>query len=138
MPRLVYPRRLTARQRELADRYLEPVPEQDRQSLLDELEGRFRAEQRGARPVYDELRYLHRLCARVKAGRFQPNLGLKVEEERRARREEAERRLAARQARQREQPSRDPGEVSDLDRRFAALRKSLGRSPKPPEKETAS
>ena len=63
----------------MAARYLASVPASAGQSVLDELEGRFRAEQQGAKPVYDELRYLHHLCAQVNAGGFQPNLGLKVQ-----------------------------------------------------------
>ncbi|MEA3411612.1 MAG: STY4528 family pathogenicity island replication protein, partial [Pseudomonadota bacterium] len=62
---LIYPRRLIADQRELAARYLERVPVEQRQSVLDELEGRIRAEKHGAKPVYDELRYLHHLCTQV-------------------------------------------------------------------------
>ena len=34
------------------------------------------------KPVYDELSFLHALCELTRQGRFQPNLGLKVREER--------------------------------------------------------
>jgi len=60
-PALIYPRRFTATQCAMADRYLASVPPEQRQRLLDELEGRFRCEQQGASPVYDELRYLYRV-----------------------------------------------------------------------------
>ncbi len=79
---VIYPRRLTANQRAVAARYLASIASERRQSVLDELEGRLRAEQRDAACVYDELRYLHQLCAQVNAGGFQPNLGLKVQDER--------------------------------------------------------
>lgn len=79
---LRYPRRLNENQREIAARYLARIPPEHRQAVLDELEGRFRAERLGAKPIYDELRYLHDLCIRATTGRFEPNLGLKVGAER--------------------------------------------------------
>ena len=95
---LVYPRRLNDNQREVAARYLAIVPPDQRQSVLDELEGRIRAEQKCAKPVYDELRYLHQLCTQVNAGGFQPNLSLKVQSERERRAQEAEKRRQHAQA----------------------------------------
>ncbi len=82
---LVYPRRLSDNQRELADRYLSIVPLDQRQAILDELEGRIRSEQRGMKPLYDELSFLHALCKALKNGKFKSNLGIKVHEERAAR-----------------------------------------------------
>ncbi len=79
---LVYPRRLSVNQQGLADRYLRIVPAEDRQAILDELEGRFRSEQKGMKPVYDEIRFLNYLCQAALKGRFVPNLGLAVREER--------------------------------------------------------
>ncbi|MDZ7751453.1 MAG: STY4528 family pathogenicity island replication protein [Gammaproteobacteria bacterium] len=79
---LIYPHRLSANQLDIAARYLERVDAGQRQAVLDELEGRFRAERQGARPIYDELRYLHHLCSRAHSGGFQPNLGIKVREAR--------------------------------------------------------
>lgn len=79
---LIYPRRFNANQRAIAARCLASVPLSQRQPVLDELEGRLRAEHQGAKPVYDELRYLQRLCHQVTTGGFQPNLGLKVQGER--------------------------------------------------------
>ena len=81
-PPLIYPERLSENQRELADRYLNTVPADERQSILDELEGRLRSEQKGMNPVYDEMRFLHYLCRAVKKGDFVPNLGIKVRDER--------------------------------------------------------
>ena len=81
-PPLVYPKRLSENQRALADRYLNTVPTDERQSILDELEGRLRSEQKGMKPVYDEMRFLHYLCRAVKKGDFVPNLGIKVRDER--------------------------------------------------------
>ncbi len=124
---LIYPNRLTANQRELAARYLARVPAEQRQPVLDELEGRLRAEQQGAKPVYDELRYLHHLCARVTAGGFQPNLSLKVQAERERRTQAADKRKqdAQRQDEQRRQRTdrtRDAATESPL----ANARKVLG------------
>ncbi|MCP4199541.1 MAG: hypothetical protein GY762_20525 [Proteobacteria bacterium] len=82
---LIYPRRLSDNQRELADRYLSVVPPDQRQSILDELEGRIRSEQRGMKPLYDELSFLHSLCKAMKNGEFKSNLGIKVLDERIAR-----------------------------------------------------
>ena len=127
---LIYPPRLTANQREIAARYLASVPAQRRQSVLDELEGRFRAEQQGAKPVYDELRYLHHLCAQVNAGGFQPNLSLKVQGERERRAQEVEKRRqedkkVAEERRRRQQRARKVSGESPL----AEVRKALGLPP---------
>lgn len=79
---LVYPRGLNENQRALACHYLALVPVTQRQSVLDELEGRLRAARKGASPVYDPLRYLHRLCLEFAQGRFVSNLGSEVDAER--------------------------------------------------------
>ncbi len=77
-PPLIYPKRLSENQCELADRYLNTVAADVRQPILDELEGRFRSEQKGMSPVYDEMRFLHYLCRAANKGEFVPNLGIKV------------------------------------------------------------
>ncbi len=82
---LVYPRRLGDNQRNIANRHLFALATEDRQSILDELEGRFQAEQKGMKPVYDEISFLFRLCELMKSGEFVPNLGIKVRDDRRAR-----------------------------------------------------
>ena len=89
---LVYPRRLSDNQRGIANRYLGMLEPEQRQQILDELEGRFQAEQKGMKPVYDEIRFLIRLCERMKSGEFVPNLGIKVRDARRVR--EADRQQA--------------------------------------------
>ncbi len=125
---LIYPRRLIADQREIAARYLASVPAEQRQSVLDELEGRFRAEREGAKPVYDELRYLHHLCTQVKAGGFQLNLGLKVQGERARRAQEEE--LCRQTARTREEVRRRPrARTATGESPFAEARKVLGLPP---------
>jgi len=124
-PTLIYPSHFTANQCGVADRYLASVAPEQRQRLLDELEGRFRCEQQGASPVYDELRYLYRLCREINAGRFQPNLALKVEGER-ARRAEAARSKAQQaqaQAEQLQQPRNDQGRPGENP--FLQVRKAL-------------
>jgi len=82
---LVYPGRLCDNQRDIANRYLRALSPAQRQPILDELEGRFQAEQKGMKPVYDEISFLIRLCELTKSGGFLPNLGVKVREARRAR-----------------------------------------------------
>lgn len=89
---LVYPRRLSDNQRGIANRYLGVLEPEQRQQILDELEGRFQAEQKGMKPVYDEISFLIRLCERMKSGEFVPNLGIKVRDARRVR--EADRQQA--------------------------------------------
>jgi hypothetical protein len=128
---LIYPQRLSANQRAIAARYLERVPFPQRQQVLDELEGRLRAERQGAKPVYDELRYLYRLCSQIATGGFQPNLCLKVERERveRAKADEARRHAA----RVREEEQRRRGERRHEQRGespLAEARRILGRSAK--------
>ena len=81
-PTLVYPKRLGDNQRGIADRYLATVPPVQRQPILDELEGRFLAEKKGMKPIYDEIRFLNSLCRLAKQGKFEPNLGLKVRQRR--------------------------------------------------------
>ncbi len=75
---LVWPSRLDANQRIIAERYLRTIGAEHRQTVLDELEGRFRAEAKGMDPLYDELSFLHALCKAVTAGKFNPRLGLRV------------------------------------------------------------
>lgn len=130
---LIVPPRLKDNQRALAARYLGTIPVEHRQPVLDELAGRFLAEQHGAKPVYDELRYLHHLCAQVNRGGFVPNLGLKVQAERDRRRHEAERlreEAAERERERKERAERPPGENP-----IAEIRKLLG-MPASPERKT--
>ena len=82
---LVYPQRLSENQRELADRYLSRIATHQRQRILDELEGRFCAEEKGMQPLYDEMSFLFSLCKAMKNGEFKENLGMRVREARMAR-----------------------------------------------------
>ena len=75
---LIYPPRLCDNHREIAARYLSVLAPEQRQPVLDELAGRFLAEQKGMKPVYDELSFLHSLCKQVEQGKFIPNLGIKL------------------------------------------------------------
>lgn len=128
---LIYPRRLSANQRELADRYLNKVPPDQRQAILDELEGRIRSEQRGMKPLYDEMSFLNSLCKALKKGEFESNLGIKVHEERKAR----ERTRQQRKTQCTDQPANQG--LEDIRRQIQAgegpiaeMRKTLGiRSP---------
>jgi hypothetical protein len=79
---LVYPARLSDNHRELAVQYLAKLEPEQRQPVLDELEGRIQAEARGMKPVYDEISFLNSLCKLTRQGKFRPNLGLKVRDQR--------------------------------------------------------
>jgi hypothetical protein len=128
-PPLVFPQRLSPKQREVAAHDLADLPEPQRQVVLDELEGRLRAERQGAKPVYDAVRYLRHLCGQVRAGNFEPNLGLGVHRERRERQRAAER---ARQRRRDQEKSRlRPRERRDVGAQLAALKSALGRDSDP-------
>lgn len=121
---LIYPRRLSENQRRLADRYLITVPAALRQSILDELEGRFRSEQKGMKPVYDEMRFLHFLCRAANKGEFVPNLGIKVRDER-IEREKARLRYLKQQERSLAEAKRRDGAMASGQRQLAEIRKSL-------------
>ncbi len=113
---LVYPRRLGDNQRDIANRYLFTLAPDDRQPILDELEGRFQAELKGMKPVYDEISFLIRLCELMKSGEFVPNLGIKVRDARRARE-------ALRQQAMRSDTSTEPKETDEQRRKRMALAK---------------
>lgn len=130
---LIVPPRLKDNQRALAARYLGTIPVEHRQPVLDELAGRFLAEQHGAKPVYDELRYLHHLCVQVNRGGFVPNLGLKVQAERDRRRHEAER--LREEAAERERERKERAERPSGENPIAEIRKLLG-MPASPERKT--
>jgi hypothetical protein len=113
---LVYPRRLGDNQRDIANRYLFSLAPEDRQPILDELEGRFQAELKGMKPVYDEISFLIRLCELMKSGEFVPNLGIKVRDARRVR--EAHRQQALRY-----DTATEPKETDEQRRKRMALAK---------------
>ena len=123
-PPLTYPKRLSENQRELADRYLNSVPTAVRQSILDELEGRLRSEQKGMKPVYDEVRFLHFLCRAANKREFVPNLGIKVRDERIEREKVRLRYLKQQEQSLEEAKRRDSSSVSG-QQQLAELRKSL-------------
>lgn len=127
---LVLPSRLKDNQRALAARYLATIPASRRQSVLDELAGRLQAEQHGAKPVYDELRYLHHLCRQVNEGGFVENLGLKVQTERDRRQGEAERLREEATTRERER-RKTPTSRSSGENALAQIRKQLTVPPSP-------
>ncbi len=121
---LIYPPRLSDNQKILADRYLALVAPEERQLLLDELQGRLESEQKGMKPVYDELRFLHSLCKAAQQGEFVPNLGIKVVEARQSRKQAAE---PAQSDAQKEKTAeeRERSRAYGLDQ-LAKLRESLG------------
>ncbi len=106
---LVYPTRLCNNHREIAARYLSAVAPEQRQPVLDELEGRFQAEEKGMPPVYDEISFLHSLCKLTRQGKFIPNLGVK------ARNRRCERKKARAEASQ-SKLSQPPSETDEQQR----------------------
>ena len=127
---LVYPGRLCDNQRDIANRYLRALSPAQRQAILDELEGRLQAERKGMKPVYDEISFLIRLCDLAKSGKFQPNLGIKVREARRAR--EANHPRADRRdtpAAPKETEAQRQQRMAVAQERVATMRKALGMSP---------
>jgi len=122
---LIFPNRLTDNQRTLAIQYLSQVPVALHQPVLDELAGRLQAETRGAKPLYDELRFFYALCRAANAGTFMPNLGLAV----------ADARTRNQQARtESSEPPQTPAE-RDAVRAMAAqqlalIQQTLGRGPR--------
>lgn len=121
---LIYPKRLSDNQRELADRYLKSVPAAVRQPILDELEGRFRSEQKGMKPVYDEIRFLHFLCRASNKGEFVPNLGIKVRDER-VEREKVRLRYMKQQEQSLAEAKRRDSSNASGQQQLSELRKSL-------------
>ncbi|MCG7890141.1 MAG: STY4528 family pathogenicity island replication protein [Candidatus Thiodiazotropha endolucinida] len=124
---LVYPGRLCDNQRDIANRYLRALSPAQRQPILDELEGRFLAEQKGMRPVYDEISFLIRLCDLTKSGDFLPNLGIKVRDARRARearRDRVDRRDTP--ASPKETEEQRQRRMAVTQERVAEMRKALG------------
>ncbi|MCB1753500.1 MAG: helix-turn-helix domain-containing protein [Gammaproteobacteria bacterium] len=82
---LVYPKRLDKNQWALTNRYLVSVLPEQRQPILDELEGRLRSVGKGMRPLYDEMSFLNSLCRAMRKGEFKLKLGAPVQAERTAR-----------------------------------------------------
>ena len=108
----------------------EIVMQEESKAILDELEGRFQAERKGMKPVYDEISFLIRLCDLAKSGKFQPNLGIKVREARRAR--EANHPRADRRdtpAAPKETEAQRQQRMAVAQERVATMRKALGMSP---------
>lgn len=82
---LVYPKRLDKNQWALTNRYLASVLPEQRQPILDELDGRLRSVEKGMRPLYDEMSFLNSLCTAMRKGEFKLKLGVSVQAERAAR-----------------------------------------------------
>ena len=109
---------------------MKTVPATARQSILDELEGRFRSEQKGMKPVYDEMRFLHFLCRASNKGKFVPNLGIKVRDER-IEREKARERHLKQQEQSLAEAKRCENSSASGQRQLAELRKSLNMPARP-------
>jgi len=133
---LVYPARLTENHREIADHHLRDLTPEQRQPILDELEGRFQAEQKGMKPVYDEASFLYSLCVLMKNGKFQPNLGIKVCNTRLDRERDRCRTPSAPSAKQSKETDKQRQARKAAGKAgFAEIRRSLGVSAKSKIKE---
>jgi len=119
---LTYPSRFSANQCDLAGRQLAGVPAELRQRILDETEGRIRAERRGMPAVYDDLRFLASLCRAALKGEFQANLAFGVEAEREARARERERPIVSPV----DTPPDRAGAIATAQSSLAELRAVLG------------
>ena len=127
---LVYPKRLSENHRDIVAHYLSFLAPAQRQPVLDELEGRFRAEAKGMRPVYDELSFLHALCQLTRQGKFQPNLGIKVREERtRQSTSDPIARVSRSSAREKESETQHRKRLADGKAGIQSLRQQLGSKP---------
>ena len=104
---------------------LSPV---QRQPILDELEGRFQAEQKGMKPVYDEISFLAKLCKLAQADQFQPNLGIKVNESRHARDVARQRRAQKNLTTPKETEAQRQKRLLLGQERIMTMRKALGTS----------
>jgi len=124
---LTYPSRFSANQCELAARHLAGIPADLRQRILDETEGRIRAERRGMPAIYDELRFLASLCRAALSGEFQANLGLTVDAERAARAAERDQAVVAEANTERDRETVHATARSSL----TELRAVLGMPPRP-------
>ncbi len=82
---LIYPKSLDKNQWALTNRYLASVLSEQRQPILDELDGRLRSVEKGMRPLYDEMSFLNSLCKAMRKGEFKLKLGASVRAERAAR-----------------------------------------------------
>ena len=127
---LIFPKRLSDDHRNTAMRYLETLRPEQRQPVLDELEGRFNAETKGMKPVYDELNFLQSLCNLTRRGKFRPNLGLRVKEARENQTRHNE--IALRRAAKR--PEKETGDerrirIAERRSRLAELRRVLVGAP---------
>ncbi len=123
---LIYPARLSANHRGIAARYLKELAPAQRQPILDELEGRFNAEKKGMRPVYDEINFLHSLCKLMRRGDFQANLGVTVRDARQRERKSKEivaQKLLAYPPKETDEQRRD--RMTEGRARVAALRNIL-------------
>ena len=94
---LIFPGQMLQAEQGMALRLLQPVPDDQRQLVLDELAGQLTA--KGSEGVRNPLGYLARLAQRAAGGQFVPTLALAVAKRREALREEAERRRTENQAR---------------------------------------
>ncbi len=118
---LIFPNRLCDEHRTTAIRHLSTLKPEQRQPILDELEGRFTAETKGMKPVYDELSFVQSLCTLMRKRKFKPNLGIRVREKREA--------INAREKASSERPSICPQSETEEERqqRIATTRFRLSK-----------
>jgi len=125
---LVYPKRLDKSQWTLTNRYLADVASEQRQPILDELEGRLRSVEKGMRPLYDEMSYLNSLCKAMRKGEFKLKLGTPVQAERVAREKVRERRRQSYAGAHKPDPRELRAQIKAGTGAFTMIRQSLGES----------
>lgn len=77
-PYLVWPSALTAPERAVCAALLEAIPVEQRQEVLDELEGRIHWGKANGDPLHNRPRWLKKLCDEARNGTFAPALGQAV------------------------------------------------------------
>jgi len=125
---LVYPKRLDQNQWALTNRYLDNVLPEQRQPILDELDGRLRSVEKGMRPLYDEMSYLNSLCKAMRNGKFKLKLGASVQAERAAREKVRERRQQSYAGAHKPDPRELRAQIEAGMGAFTKIRQSLGQS----------
>ena len=86
------PPQLTANDQVLAQLYLEPIPQPQRQNVLDELQGRIQQAAQNGKPIRNPVGYLVQLCHAAQQHHFQfTDVGLQVQKTRQSQQEMKER-----------------------------------------------
>ena len=125
---LVYPKCLDENQWVLTNHYLAAIAPEQRQPILDELDGRLRSVEKGMSPLYDEMSYLNSLCKAMREGKFKLKLGASVQAERAAREKVRERRRHSSSGALNPDPRELRAQIEAGTGAFTKIRQYLGQS----------